>query len=210
MRVVSGEVLIAYLALVTVLMLTPGPDMLFVLASGVRSGSRAGFVAAVGVAVGETIHLLAAAAGLAALFQAAPLLYETIFSVREHGVGVGLALTLGTPVANLEPVITLVDAILLLARVTGEGARGAAFNPLVLPRVRAVHDLVTAAGATVDIQVAGGVNRRHVTDLAGAGATALALGAGLYKVPDMAAEVSELRALATSALAPSPSGRGLG
>jgi threonine/homoserine/homoserine lactone efflux protein len=51
MRVVSGEVLVAYLALVTVLMLTPGPDMLFVLAGGVRSGSRAGFVAAVGVAV---------------------------------------------------------------------------------------------------------------------------------------------------------------
>lgn len=78
MGVVSGEVLVAYLALVTVLMLTPGPDMLFVLASGVRSGSRAGFVAAVGVAVGETIHLLAAAAGLAALFQAAPLLYDLV------------------------------------------------------------------------------------------------------------------------------------
>jgi threonine/homoserine/homoserine lactone efflux protein len=52
--------------------------MLFVLASGVRSGSRAGFVAAVGVAVGETIHLLAAAAGLTALFQAAPLLYDLV------------------------------------------------------------------------------------------------------------------------------------
>jgi len=34
MWVVSGQVLVAYLALVTVLMLTPGPDMLFVLASG--------------------------------------------------------------------------------------------------------------------------------------------------------------------------------
>src|SRR4029453_13855558 len=82
MQVVSGEVLVAYLALVTVLMLTPGPDMLFVLASGVRSGSRAGFVAAVapaaGVAAGETIPLLAAAAGLAALFRAAPLLYDLV------------------------------------------------------------------------------------------------------------------------------------
>jgi threonine/homoserine/homoserine lactone efflux protein len=78
MWVVSGGVLVAYLAVVTVLMLTPGPDMLFVLASGVRSGSRVGFVAAVGVAVGETIHLLAAAAGLAALFQAAPLLYDLV------------------------------------------------------------------------------------------------------------------------------------
>jgi threonine/homoserine/homoserine lactone efflux protein len=63
MRVVSGEVLVAYLALVTVLMLTPGPDMLFVLAGGVGSGSRAGFVAAVGVAVGETIHPIWHASG---------------------------------------------------------------------------------------------------------------------------------------------------
>src|SRR6266545_1950885 len=59
-------------------MLTPGPDMLFVLASGIRGGSRAGFVAAVGVAVGETVHLLAAAAGLAAVFRAAPALYHLV------------------------------------------------------------------------------------------------------------------------------------
>jgi threonine/homoserine/homoserine lactone efflux protein len=76
MWVVSGPVLVSYLAVVTVLMFTPGPDMLFVLASGIRSGSKAGFVAAVGVAVGEAVHLFAAAAGLAALFRAAPPLYD--------------------------------------------------------------------------------------------------------------------------------------
>jgi threonine/homoserine/homoserine lactone efflux protein len=76
--VVDGRVLASYLAVVTVLMLTPGPDMLFVLASGIRSGSRAGFVAAVGVAVGETVHLLAAAGGLAAVFRAAPALYHLV------------------------------------------------------------------------------------------------------------------------------------
>jgi threonine/homoserine/homoserine lactone efflux protein len=74
--VVSGPVLVSYLAVVTVLMLTPGPDMLFVLASGIRGGSKAGFVAAAGVAAGEAVHLLAAAAGLAALFRAAPPLYD--------------------------------------------------------------------------------------------------------------------------------------
>ena len=78
MWVVDGRLLASYVALVTVLMLTPGPDMLFVLASGIRSGSRAGFVAALGVAVGETVHLLAAAAGLAAVFRAAPALYHLV------------------------------------------------------------------------------------------------------------------------------------
>jgi ribulose-phosphate 3-epimerase len=126
--------------------------------------------------------------------ESAPLLYETIFAVREQNMRAGLVLTLGTPLAWLEPAVTLVDAVLLLSRVTGEGARGAAFNPLVVPRVRAVREMVVAMGASVDIQVAGGVNRNHVAELGGAGATALALGAGLYKVPDMAREVAELRA----------------
>ena len=58
MWVVSGEVLVAYLALVTVLMLTPGPDMLFVFASGVAA-SLGRFVAAVGVASADD-HLCAA------------------------------------------------------------------------------------------------------------------------------------------------------
>lgn len=122
--------------------------------------------------------------------------YETIFAAREHGVRVGVAVTLGTPLGRFEPVVAMVDAVLLLSRVTGEGSRGAAFNPLVLPRVRAARGLIDAAGAAVDLQVAGGVNGGHIADLAAAGATALALGGGLYHVPDMAAEVVAIRRLA--------------
>ena len=125
-----------------------------------------------------------------------PMLYETIFTVREHDIRVGLVLGLGAPLHLLEPVVPLVDAVLLLARVTGEGARGATFNPLVLSRVEAVAAMARAAGTDLDVQVAGGVNRNHVAALSRAGATALALGAGLYKAPDMAREVAELRALA--------------
>jgi ribulose-phosphate 3-epimerase len=122
--------------------------------------------------------------------------YEAIFNIRERKVKVGLAVTLGTPVAVLEPVISRIDAVLLLSRVTGEGTRGALFDPLVLPRVRRVRDMVEAAGAAVDIQVAGGVKREHIPDLIAAGTTALAMGAGIYKVPDMAREVADMRALA--------------
>ena len=128
--------------------------------------------------------------------ESVPLLYESIFAVHEHEVRVGLAFTLGTPLSYLEPVVTLIDAVLLLSRVTGEGARGATFNPLVLPRVRAVRGMIDAAGAAVDVQIAGGVKRNHVSGLVDAGASALAMGGGLYRVPDMAREVAELRALA--------------
>ncbi len=128
--------------------------------------------------------------------ESVAMLYEAIFNIRERKVKVGLAVTLGTPVTVLEPVISRIDAVLLLSRVTGEGTRGASFDPLVLPRVRRVRDMVESAGAVVDIQVAGGVKREHVPDLIAAGTTTLAMGAGIYKVPDMAREVAEMRALA--------------
>jgi ribulose-phosphate 3-epimerase len=125
------------------------------------------------------------------------MVYEALFVIREHHLKAGLALTLGTPLSAVEPVITLVDSVLLLARVTGEGTRGARFDPLVLPRVRHLRALALAAGVgTLDIQVAGSVKRDHVADLVAAGATSIAMGAGIYKVPDMAAEVAAMRALA--------------
>ncbi len=130
-----------------------------------------------------------------------PMLYEAICTVREHNIRVGLVLGLGAPLQLLEPVVPLVDAVLLLARVTGEGARGATFNPLVLSRVEAVAEMARAANADLDVQVAGGVNRNHVTALSHVGATSFALGAGLYKASDMAREVAELRALAHAGVA---------
>jgi threonine/homoserine/homoserine lactone efflux protein len=75
---VNGSLFAAYLVTVVVLMLTPGPDMLFCLATGLRAGSRAGFRAALGTATGEVIHITAAALGLAAIFRAAPLLFDAV------------------------------------------------------------------------------------------------------------------------------------
>jgi len=59
-------------------MVAPGPDMMFVLASGVRGGPRVGFLAAVGVASSEVVHIAAAAAGLSALFAAAPAAFTAL------------------------------------------------------------------------------------------------------------------------------------
>ena len=80
----NTSLFVTYLVTVTVLMLTPGPDMLFCLAAGMKGGPRAGFLAAVGAASGEVVHIAASAVGLAALFRAAPLLFD---AVRILGAG---------------------------------------------------------------------------------------------------------------------------
>ena len=125
--------------------------------------------------------------------------YEALRLAGTYGSRVGVVVTLGTPLGCLEPVITLVDSVLLLSRVTGEGAHGSSFDPLVFPRLRAVRELVIAAGTQVDIQVAGGVRHEHVRDLVAAGATTLAVGGGIYRVPDMAHAISEMRDAAVQA-----------
>jgi ribulose-phosphate 3-epimerase len=124
--------------------------------------------------------------------ESAPLLYETLFAIHDRGIRAGIALGLGTPLTFLDPVRELVDAILLLSRATGERTGGASFTPLVLPRLRTVRE---SACVGLDVQVAGGVNRHNAGDIVAAGATSLALGAGIYRVEDMDQEISTLRTL---------------
>jgi threonine/homoserine/homoserine lactone efflux protein len=74
----NGHLLALYVLAVFVAMIAPGPDMMFVLASGARGGPRVGFLAAVGVASSEVVHIVAAAAGLSALFAAAPAAFTVL------------------------------------------------------------------------------------------------------------------------------------
>ncbi|MBN2508623.1 MAG: LysE family translocator [Spirochaetales bacterium] len=54
------------------IIIAPGPDILFVLAQGMSRGKKAGFTAAAGLAAGNIIHTTAAALGIAALLAAWP------------------------------------------------------------------------------------------------------------------------------------------
>lgn len=158
------------------------------------------------------VHLIAAdptrfiqplaEAGVNLLFlpvETTTMLYETIYTVREHKMQVGISFTLGAPLSALEAAVELVDAVLLLSRVTGESTRGASFNPLALPRLKRARSIIDAAGAKVDLQVAGGINRSNILETQRAGATTASLGAGIYKVQDMKQEVDEIRALLENA-----------
>lgn len=125
--------------------------------------------------------------------ESTPLLYEAIFAVREQGLQAGLCLALGTSLSMLEPVLPLLDAVLLLGRVTGEGQRGRTFNDLLLGRIQAVRRMIDAGGHRVDLQAAGGLETESCRAAVAAGATALPLGAALHREGDLAAYVGYLR-----------------
>ncbi|MFF8729445.1 LysE family translocator [Streptomyces sp. NPDC015171] len=68
----------AFLVAAFALCLTPGPDMMFVVAMGGRGGPTTGLMAALGVAFGALTHTVAAALGLSALFTSLPTLYHVL------------------------------------------------------------------------------------------------------------------------------------
>jgi threonine/homoserine/homoserine lactone efflux protein len=75
---IDPHLLVLFVVTTTVAMISPGPDMLFVLACGMRGGPRAGLLATAGVATSEAVHVAVAAAGLAALFTAVPAAYLVV------------------------------------------------------------------------------------------------------------------------------------
>jgi threonine/homoserine/homoserine lactone efflux protein len=78
---IDQHLLVLFTLTTVVAMVTPGPDMLFVLGCGMRGGPRAGLLATAGVATSEAVHVIVAAAGLAALFAAVPVAFTVVRTI---------------------------------------------------------------------------------------------------------------------------------
>ncbi len=72
------ELLVAFIAATALFAYMPGPSMLYTAAQTLARGRRGGFMAALGIHVGGYVHVLAAALGLALLFQAVPVMYTVM------------------------------------------------------------------------------------------------------------------------------------
>lgn len=68
----TASVLGPFVAAVVVICVAPGPDMAFVMASGLSRGRRGALLAATGVSVGVTVWVLVTAFGLGALVTKLP------------------------------------------------------------------------------------------------------------------------------------------
>jgi threonine/homoserine/homoserine lactone efflux protein len=60
------------------MVLTPGPNMIYLVSRSISQGRQAGVISLFGVVAGFLVHMLAAALGLTALFLAVPFGYEAL------------------------------------------------------------------------------------------------------------------------------------
>ena len=58
--------------------LTPGPDVLYIVSSALRSGARAGIVAALGITAGCFVHIVAAGLGVSALMATSAMAFSVL------------------------------------------------------------------------------------------------------------------------------------
>lgn len=90
----------------------------------------------------------------------------------------GVALLPGTPVAAVEPVLDLVDYVLVLAVEPGWG--GQRFGAPTPDRVRELQGLLTEARLDVLVGVDGGVTRDNIAEVAATGADLIVTGSAVF------------------------------
>lgn len=74
----STEVLFAFTLAALMMNISPGPSNLYVMARAIAQGTRGGIVAALGLAAGSLVHVVATVFGLSAVFEHSPTLYTVV------------------------------------------------------------------------------------------------------------------------------------
>lgn len=73
-----ADTLLLFITAALALNITPGPDMLYVIARSTGEGRAAGIASALGIALGCLFHILALALGLSVLLTRVPAAYDVI------------------------------------------------------------------------------------------------------------------------------------
>lgn len=118
-------------------------------------------------------------------------IHGALQKIKAAGMKAGVVINPGTPVSALEPVLSLVDQVLIMTVNPGFG--GQAFIPECLDKVRQVVDLRQAGGFDFDIEVDGGVDDKTIAACAKAGANVFVAGSYLFKAEDLVSQVQILR-----------------
>ena len=109
--------------------------------------------------------------------EAGPHVHRSLQAIRALGKKAGVTLNPGTSESAIEPVIDLVDLILVMSVNPGFG--GQKFIAGALDKVRNLRAM--AAGRPIDIEIDGGITPEVAPQAALAGANALVAGSAVFK-----------------------------
>lgn len=125
--------------------------------------------------------------------EATPHIHRALQMIKNEGVKAEVVINPGTPVLAIEPVLDMVDQVLVMTVNPGFG--GQKFLPSTLEKIAQLRAVRDELGYDFDIQVDGGINDETVVAAYEAGANVFVAGSYVYDKVDPAAKIARLKAL---------------
>jgi len=117
----------------------------------------------------------------------------TLARIRELGCQCGIVLNPGTPAAAIEPLLGLVDLVLVMTVQPGFG--GQPFRSDMLPKLREIDGWRQSRGLKFRLEVDGGIDLATAAQCRAAGADTFVAGTSFFKAADQAAFAKAFAAL---------------
>ena len=136
----------------------------------------------------------AGAAMISVHVEAVPHLQRTLTYIRKLGARAGAVLNPSTPAHAIEDVCAELDFVLVMSVNPGFGAQS--FIPHSFEQLRRVRDVLERNGASIPIEIDGGVDARNIAQVVAAGANIIVAGNAIFGAPDAERATRELRAAA--------------
>lgn len=130
--------------------------------------------------------------------ESGPHLHRSLAAIRQAGRRAGVVLNPATALGGIEPVLSIVDAILIMTVNPGFG--GQAFLHTQLEKISACREKIKNSGLEIDLQVDGGITTETARLASQAGANVLIAGTAAFAggAENYAANIAALRAVSSS------------
>ena len=139
-------------------------------------------------------YLAAGASWVSVHVEATAHLDRLLARIRAAGGRAGAVLNPATPVSAVEDCLPALDFVLVMS--VNPGFAGQSFIPYTLDKVRRLRDIARRAGATLEIEIDGGIGPGNIAEAVAAGADVCVAGSAVFAAPDPAARMRELRQVA--------------
>jgi ribulose-phosphate 3-epimerase len=110
-----------------------------------------------------------------------PHLHRTLHHIRQLGCRVGVVLNPGTPALLVEPVLHLVDLVLVMS--VNPGASGQTFIPEVLPKVTEIRRMLDRLNPQAMVEIDGGITPQILPAALKAGVQVIVSASAVFKNP---------------------------
>ncbi|MDA5457123.1 ribulose-phosphate 3-epimerase [Weissella confusa] len=124
-------------------------------------------------------------------YEATPHIHRALQQIKNHGIKAEVVINPGTSVSAIEPVLHMVDQVLVMTVNPGFG--GQKFLPETLEKIARLAEIKREKGYDYDIEIDGGANDETTKLAYEAGATVAVAGSYVFDKVDPAAKIARLK-----------------